>query len=83
MNVLDLFCGCGGFTKGLVDSGLNVVAGIDIWDKACENYRQNFKHLCLCKDLETFHPSDFVRETEIDNVDIIVGERRSLSGFTL
>lgn len=36
MNVLDLFCGCGGFTKGLVDSGLNVVAGIDIWDKACE-----------------------------------------------
>lgn len=73
MNVLDLFCGCGGFTKGLVDSGLNVVAGIDIWDKACENYRQNFNHLCLCKDLETFHPSDFVRETGIDSIDIVVG----------
>ena len=34
MNVLDLFCGCGGFTQGFVDAGFNVVAGIDIWDKA-------------------------------------------------
>lgn len=29
MNVLDLFCGCGGFTKGLIDSELNVIAGIE------------------------------------------------------
>ena len=33
LNVLDLFCGCGGMSKGLQDSGLNVIAGIDIWDK--------------------------------------------------
>lgn len=49
MNVLDLFCGCGGFTKGLIDSGLNVVAGIDKWDKACDNYRQNYKHIVFAK----------------------------------
>ena len=73
MNVLDLFCGCGGFTKGLIDSGLNVVAGIDKWDKACDNYRQNYKHICLCKDLEVYHPSDFVEETGIKNIGIIVG----------
>ena len=83
MNVLDLFCGCGGFTKGLIDSGLNVVAGIDKWDKACDNYRQNYKHICLRKDLEVYHPSDFVEETGIKNIGIIVGERRSLSRFTL
>ena len=24
-NVLDLFCGCGGMSKGLTDAGLNVI----------------------------------------------------------
>jgi DNA (cytosine-5)-methyltransferase 1 len=28
--VIDLFCGCGGLTQGLVDSGLDVICGIDI-----------------------------------------------------
>ena len=29
--VLDLFCGCGGMSKGLEDAGLNIVAGCDIF----------------------------------------------------
>jgi len=33
LNVIDLFCGCGGMSKGLTDAGLNVIVGIDIWDK--------------------------------------------------
>ena len=37
LNVIDLFCGCGGMSKGLTDAGLNVIAGIDIWDKAVES----------------------------------------------
>ena len=37
MNAIDLFCGCGGLTKGLVDAGLNVIAGIDIWNTAIES----------------------------------------------
>lgn len=73
MNVLDLFCGCGGFTKGLIDAGLNVVAGIDIWDKAVDNYKQNHKHICICNNLKTYHPCDFVKESGIREVDIIVG----------
>ena len=28
LNVLDLFCGCGGMSKGLSDSGMNIIAGI-------------------------------------------------------
>ena len=28
LNVIDLFCGCGGMSKGLTDAGLNVIAGI-------------------------------------------------------
>ena len=32
LTVLDLFCGAGGTSEGLVNAGLNVIAGIDIWD---------------------------------------------------
>ena len=35
MNVLDLFCGYGGMSKGITDSGHNIVAGIDIWEINC------------------------------------------------
>lgn len=59
LNVLDLFCGCGGLSKGLEDSGLHVVAGIDIWDKAISNYKKNFKHLAICEDLTKFPPEKF------------------------
>lgn len=68
---LDLFCGCGGLSKGLVDSGIDVVLGIDIWDKAIESYRSNFKHLSLCKDLTAFSPEDCAKI--INSIDIIVG----------
>jgi site-specific DNA-cytosine methylase len=30
LNVLDLFCGCGGMSKGLVDAGLNIIAGMQL-----------------------------------------------------
>ena len=75
MNVIDLFCGCGGMTKGLVDAGLNVVAGIDIWDKAIENYKKNFDHLSICADLTELPPSKFSKTYNIkkDSIDIIVG----------
>jgi DNA (cytosine-5)-methyltransferase 1 len=44
MNVIDLFSGCGGMSKGLTDAGLHIIAGIDIWDKAVESYNHNFEH---------------------------------------
>ena len=39
--VIDLFCGIGGLTRGLENSGLNVIAGFDI-DETCRyTYEQN------------------------------------------
>ena len=32
IQVVDLFCGVGGLTRGLLDSGLNVVGGFDYFD---------------------------------------------------
>lgn len=75
LNVLDLFCGCGGMSKGLEDAGLNIIAGIDIWDKAIESYSQNFKHQAICENLEQLPPEDFdaLYNTDNTSIDIIVG----------
>ncbi len=74
LNVLDLFCGCGGTTKGLVDAGLNVIAGIDIWDTAIESYKKNNHHLAICEDLTQYPPEKFDEEYNQDKkqIDIII-----------
>ena len=73
ITVLDLFCGCGGLSKGLTNAGLNVVAGIDIWNKAIETYTENNKHIGLCKDLTKFSAETFSQETGIKHIDLLVG----------
>ena len=74
LNVIDLFCGCGGMTTGLIEAGLNVVAGIDIWECAIKSYEANHKHLSICKDLSKFKPSELIEKYNIpEKIDIIVG----------
>jgi DNA (cytosine-5)-methyltransferase 1 len=75
LNVIDLFCGCGGMSKGLTDAGLNIIAGIDIWDKAVESYNKNYHHKAYCADLTQLNPEKFneLYNKENKNVDILVG----------
>ena len=75
LTVLDLFCGCGGMSKGLEDAGLKIIAGLDIWDKAIESYKRNFNHLALCHDISKLSPESFGKEYNIskNDIDIIVG----------
>ena len=42
--VVDLFCGVGGLTRGLIDAGFEVVAGFDI-DKTCKYTYTNNNHV--------------------------------------
>lgn len=50
-SVVDLFCGIGGLTRGLIDEGFGVVAGIDI-DSTCQNaYEKNNSARFLAKDV--------------------------------
>ena len=72
LRVLDLFCGCGGFSMGLNEAGLDVMLGIDVWDKAIESYSINLKHDGLCKDLTTFTPEECSTHFQ-HSVDVIVG----------
>ena len=75
LNVIDLFCGCGGMSKGLTDAGLNIVAGIDIWDKAVVSYNKNFEHKAYCEDLTQLSPEKFNELYNKDNkvIDVLVG----------
>ena len=75
LNVIDLFCGCGGMSKGLTDAGLNVIAGIDIWDKAVESYNKNYDHKAYCHDLTKLPPEKFdeLYNKENKSIDILVG----------
>ena len=71
LNVLDLFCGCGGMTEGLKKT-LNVVCGIDVWDRAIDSYKENHNHLSLCEDLTEFPPEELDKRINA-SIDIIVG----------
>ena len=42
-NVIDLFSGAGGLSQGFVQSGYNVLAGIDFDDAALKTYAHNIK----------------------------------------
>lgn len=44
MNVIDIFCGCGGLSLGFQKAGFNIVRAFDNWEKAVEVYNSNFDH---------------------------------------
>lgn len=44
MPVVDLFCGCGGLSKGFELAGFDIVAAYDSWQSALTCYSANFDH---------------------------------------
>jgi len=55
---IDLFCGAGGLTHGLISEGIKVVAGIDL-DKSCEHpFEANNKAKFLTKDVSKVSVSE-------------------------
>ena len=41
IKAIDFFCGAGGLTRGLLDAGINVVAGVDDDERLRETYERN------------------------------------------
>lgn len=41
INVIDMFCGCGGLSLGFIQSGYNVLLGIDNEESALNTFREN------------------------------------------
>lgn len=73
ITAIDLFCGCGGLTQGLKTAGIEVLCGIDVWDRAIETYRHNHMHFGLCEDIKELDPHTVADLLETQHVDLIVG----------
>lgn len=73
--VIDLFCGCGGFSLGLRQSGFELVAALDFNNEAIQVYKKNFPEVQNARvaDLTTFAPEELQRSMGCPEVDLIVG----------
>lgn len=73
-NVIDLFCGCGGFSLGFERAGFHVILGIDVWKDALDTFRFNHKssHV-LQADLSNIKPYETQPLLNGKSVDVIIG----------
>ncbi|MFI3168547.1 MAG: DNA cytosine methyltransferase [Faecalibacterium sp.] len=74
-NVLDLFCGCGGLSKGFENAGFQVLLGVDNDNAALYTFEKNHKNAkTLNADLSAPETFDMIEDL-IGNqtVDVIVG----------
>ena len=75
-NFIDLFCGCGGFTKGFQQAGFNPVLGVDMWADATTTYKYNFPTSNIINDdVTNISTAELLKAANQDaeNVDIIIG----------
>lgn len=74
MTFIDLFCGCGGFSLGMVRAGFRCLAAIDFNQEAITTFKANFPDtLAFCKDLTKFPPDRLTAKLGVNHVDVIVG----------
>ncbi len=76
INVIDLFCGCGGFSKGFEQAGFNIALGIDLWEDAIVTYRHNFPNAkTINNDITALGGQDLLNIAELtaNEVDVIIG----------
>lgn len=73
LTAIDLFCGAGGTTLGLVNAGFEILGAFDSWQPAAESYHSNFPFPLMLSD------PDHISEQEICNfigstsVDLLAG----------
>ena len=75
LNVLDLFCGCGGLSKGFEEVGYNILIGVDFEQSALNTFNHNHKtakgvRLDLSKS-ESFDKIDTLLDG--NTIDVIIG----------
>lgn len=58
MTFVDLFCGCGGLSKGLEMAGLQGICGLDFFKEACMTYERNFNHPFINGDIKLQESKD-------------------------
>lgn len=68
---IDLFCGCGGLSAGLMESGIDVVGAFDRWDTAVATYNRNLSDHAQVLDLSK--AGSAIPQVSRFSVDMIAG----------
>ena len=72
--VLDLFCGCGGLSYGLEQSGFEVVLGIDSWKPSLDTFLYNHPNAeAIEADIRKVKKIDIEKSIGKTKIDVIVG----------
>ena len=70
---VDLFCGVGGLTHGLIKAGVDVRLGVDI-DRACEYpYTANNNAKFICKSVADLEASDIISHYRKNGIKLLAG----------
>ena len=73
-NIIDLFCGCGGLSKGFEMAGFNTVLAIDFWKDAVETFNNNHKNkVAICDDVSKISNEFLDNLTQKNKITGIVG----------
>ena len=70
---VDLFCGVGGLTHGLMLSGINVLAGIDIHPSCRYAYEQNNEAVLIEADVAAMPSADIAALYPENHIKVLVG----------
>lgn len=73
LKTIDLFSGCGGFSKGLIDAGFDVQLGIDYVDDIVDTYNKNFTHDAVKHDLVDWEKAVEIVRKRVGEVDVVAG----------
>lgn len=72
--IIDLFCGCGGFSKGFENAGYDVVLGLDSWKDAIDTFNINHNHKSgITKNIYDFTNDEIKKFAKKNNVVGIIG----------
>ena len=74
-NIIDLFCGAGGLSKGFEEAGYKTLLGVDIEQSALNTFEKNHNG-AVGVNLDLSQPDSFDKIDEVLNgrtIDVIVG----------
>jgi DNA (cytosine-5)-methyltransferase 1 len=73
-NFIDLFCGAGGLSHGLILAGMNCLVGIDFLEPAIQTFKHNHKNsIGICGDIREIGTDQIKSMTKNKKVHLICG----------